>query len=88
MRVNLKLVFGRGEKEMKGAKASSLPAFPSRPFSINLFIGPEGGFTYEEVTLAQRYGIVPITLGPRILRAETAGLVAAAAILYELGDLS
>jgi len=81
-RVNLKLVFGKGEK---GNKA---PSFPSRPFSINLFIGPEGGFTSEEVTLAQQYGIVPITLGPRILRAETAGLVAAAAILYELGDLS
>jgi 16S rRNA U1498 N3-methylase RsmE len=31
---------------------------------------------------------VPVTLGPRILRAETAGIVAAAAILYELGDLA
>jgi 16S rRNA (uracil1498-N3)-methyltransferase len=84
-RVNLKLVFGKGEKKAKGEKALS---FPSRPFSINLFIGPEGGFTLDEVILAQRYGIVSITLGPRILRAETAGLVAAAAILYELGDLS
>jgi 16S rRNA (uracil1498-N3)-methyltransferase len=84
-RVNLKLVFGKGETKSKRREA---PAFPSKPFSINLFIGPEGGFTLEEVILAQRYGIVPITLGPRILRAETAGLVAAAAILYELGDLS
>ena len=84
-RVNLKLVFGKEQKKSKGKKT---PSFPSRPFSINLFIGPEGGFTFEEVTLAQHYGIVPITLGPRILRAETAGLVTAAAILYELGDLS
>jgi 16S rRNA (uracil1498-N3)-methyltransferase len=84
-RVNLKLVFGKGGKQAKGKKALS---FPSRPFSISLFIGPEGGFSFEEVTLAQRYGIVTITLGPRILRAETAGLVAAASILYELGDLS
>ena len=85
-RVNLKLVFGqKGETKSKGKEALS---FPSKPFSVNLFIGPEGGFTLEEVVLAQRYGIVPITLGPRILRAETAGLVAAAAILYELGDLS
>jgi len=83
--VNLKLVLGKGERE---TKKSSFPSFHSRPFSVNLFIGPEGGFTFEEVILAQRYGIVPITLGPRILRAETAGLVAAAAILYELGDLS
>jgi 16S rRNA (uracil1498-N3)-methyltransferase len=83
--VSLKRVFGKERKEAKGSKA---PSFPSRPFSINLFIGPEGGFTSEEVTLAQRYGIVPITLGPRILRAETAGLVVTAAIFYELGDLS
>lgn len=83
-RVNLKLVFGREEKKAKGKMA---PSFPPRPFSINLFIGPEGGFAFEEVLLAQRYGIVPISLGPRILRAETAGLVATAAILYELGDL-
>jgi len=59
----------------------------ARPFSINLFVGPEGGFTADEVDLAQRYGVHPVTLGPRILRAETAGLVAATAILYELGDL-
>jgi 16S rRNA (uracil1498-N3)-methyltransferase len=39
------------------------------------------------MTQAQRYGAIPITLGPRIMRAETAGLVAATAILYELGDL-
>jgi 16S rRNA (uracil1498-N3)-methyltransferase len=57
------------------------------PFSINLFVGPEGGFTLEEIVLARRYGLQPITLGPRILRAETAGLVVAAAVLYELGDL-
>lgn len=83
-RISLKLVFGKGDR----GRNRSVPPFPSRPFSVNLFIGPEGGFTLEEVILAQRYGIVPITLGPRILRAETAGLVAAAAILYELGDLS
>jgi 16S rRNA (uracil1498-N3)-methyltransferase len=57
------------------------------PFSVNLFVGPEGGFTPDEVELARQYGVIPTSLGPRILRAETAGLVAAAAILYELGDL-
>jgi 16S rRNA (uracil1498-N3)-methyltransferase len=57
------------------------------PFAINLFIGPEGGFTPEEIELAGRYGLRPVTMGPRILRAETAGLVAGAAILYELDDL-
>jgi 16S rRNA (uracil1498-N3)-methyltransferase len=57
------------------------------PFSVNLFIGPEGGFTVDEITIAQRYGLVPATLGERILRAETAGIAATAAILFALGDL-
>lgn len=57
------------------------------PLTINLFIGPEGGFTADETAIARSYGLIPVTLGPRILRAETAGIVAAAAILYELGDL-
>jgi 16S rRNA (uracil1498-N3)-methyltransferase len=57
------------------------------PLTINLLIGPEGGFARDEIRTAERYGLLPVTLGPRILRAETAGLAAAAAILYELGDL-
>ena len=55
--------------------------------AIGLFIGPEGGFADEEIAIAQDRGVVPVSLGPRILRAETAGLAAASAILYELGDL-
>jgi len=55
--------------------------------AVSLFIGPEGGLTRDEISVARGYGLVPVTLGPRILRAETAGLSAAAAILYELGDL-
>jgi len=55
--------------------------------SIHLFIGPEGGFTLDEIEFAIQHRVIPLTLGPRILRAETAGLVAASAILYECGDL-
>lgn len=55
--------------------------------SVNLFIGPEGGFSPSEVEFARGCGIVPVTLGSRVLRAETAGLVAATAVLYECGDL-
>ena len=58
-----------------------------RPFSISIFIGPEGGLTREEIEAAQGYGVQPVSMGPRILRAETAGLAAASAILYELGDM-
>ncbi len=56
--------------------------------TIHLFIGPEGGFAENEIAPARADGAQTITLGPRILRAETAGLVAASAILYERGDLS
>jgi 16S rRNA (uracil1498-N3)-methyltransferase len=54
---------------------------------LNLFIGPEGGFEDQEVDFARSQGITPVSLGPRILRAETAGLVAATAALYEVGEL-
>jgi len=63
------------------------PGRPSRPYSISLFIGPEGGLTEEEVQMARSADIRTVTLGPRILRAETAGLVAATAILFALGDM-
>jgi 16S rRNA (uracil1498-N3)-methyltransferase len=52
---------------------------------INIFIGPEGGFSGEEVDYARSRGITPVSLGGRILKAETAGLVAGALTLYELG---
>jgi len=58
-----------------------------KPFSISIFIGPEGGFTTREVDQARRYGLAPISLGPRILRAETAALAAVTMILYQLEDL-
>ncbi|MBU5455494.1 16S rRNA (uracil1498-N3)-methyltransferase [Keratinibaculum paraultunense] len=54
---------------------------------INLIIGPEGGFEREEIQLLKSVGGQSITLGSRILRTETAGLVASTIILYELGDL-
>lgn len=58
-----------------------------RPFSVNLFMGPEGGFTAAEVELAKAYGITPVTLGRRILRAETAAIAATALVLYEMDDM-
>ena len=55
-----------------------------RPSHISLFIGPEGGFATEEVEAAKAAGLQAITLGKRILRAETAALVASALVLHEL----
>lgn len=51
--------------------------------NVMLFVGPEGGFTQEEVSTAQQLGISPVSLGPRILRTETAAIVASALVLYE-----
>jgi len=51
---------------------------------VRLFIGPEGGFAAGEIALAQRLGAAPVTLGRRILRAETAALVAVALALDTL----
>ncbi|GAB4543971.1 MAG: 16S rRNA (uracil(1498)-N(3))-methyltransferase [Anaerolineae bacterium] len=52
--------------------------------SVGLLVGPEGGFTPDEVQRAAQCGIVAVNLGPRVLRAETAGLVAAANVLFAL----
>ena len=50
-------------------------------------IGPEGGFSLAEAALAKELGIASVSLGTRILRAETAAISAAAVIQYENGDL-
>ncbi len=54
---------------------------------VLIVIGPEGGFSAEEVAAARDAGGVPISLGHRILRTETAGLVVLAAALYAAGEL-
>jgi len=58
-----------------------------RAKSVAIAIGPEGGFSEEEVGALTAAGGVCVSLGPRILRSETAALFAAAAVLYSLGDL-
>jgi len=54
---------------------------------IEIWIGPEGGFSTEEVAAAKAAGIQTVGLGPRILRTETAGLVLLTVVLYEMGAL-
>ena len=55
--------------------------------TIGVVIGPEGGLSTEEGEAAQKQGGIAVSLGRRILRTETAGLVAATAILYETDNL-
>jgi len=54
---------------------------------LALFIGPEGGFAQQEMELFQAAGVQPVSLGKRILRMETAAIVAPALVLYELGKM-
>ena len=54
---------------------------------LSLFVGSEGGFDPEEVELAAKAGLIPVTLGPRILRCETAPVCALSVIMYATGNL-
>lgn len=56
--------------------------------ALTLLVGPEGGLTDAEITLAQEKNFEPLRLGPRILRTETAALTAIAALQARFGDLS
>lgn len=51
---------------------------------VAVFVGPEGGFEKEEIELAMEEGVLPITLGKRILRTETAGMAVLSIIMYHL----
>ena len=54
---------------------------------VNVFIGPEGGFEEEEVEHARSCGVIPVSLGRRILRSETAAIAVVAAVLYDVGEM-
>ncbi len=58
-----------------------------RPQKVYVMVGPEGGFREEEVVLAKNKGFVPVKLGQRILRTETAAITLVGILQYELGDL-
>lgn len=59
----------------------------SPPNEIAVVIGPEGGITREEVDSLKAIGAIPVTLGPRILRTETAGMAVLAGIMMLTGDM-
>ncbi len=57
------------------------------PQAVSLLIGPEGGLSPEEETLATRQGVLSLSMGPRILRTETAGLAAIAILNAAWGGM-
>jgi 16S rRNA (uracil1498-N3)-methyltransferase len=58
-----------------------------RPGRVLLLVGPEGGFSPEEQKIAQGQGFLPVGLGPRVLRAETAAILAVGLVQFTFGDL-
>jgi 16S rRNA (uracil1498-N3)-methyltransferase len=75
------------EEAAGNSLVEALRAAASPPPRAALLIGSEGGFEAAEVREAQAHGITPVTLGPRILRAETAALAAATLILAAWGEM-
>jgi len=72
---------------LPGLKKTAPWALRDMAGPVGLFVGPEGGFAPGEVSYAQECGLLPVSLGRRVLRGETAGLVAASLLLYEAGEL-
>jgi 16S rRNA (uracil1498-N3)-methyltransferase len=73
------------EKEPAGSLKNVSPSTASAIYAL---IGPEGGFSDEEALRARGAGFQPIRLGPRVLRAETAGIVIVSLLQFVRGDLS
>jgi 16S rRNA (uracil1498-N3)-methyltransferase len=74
------------EGERTRSLGAALAAAPGAEATAVL-IGPEGGFAVEEVALAEKAGFAPVGLGPRILRVETAAIVAVALIQAAAGGM-
>lgn len=75
------------QETLRGALRDAAPKLADKDFAVNLFIGPEGGLTEEEIEIAESLDAVVFGLGSRTLRSETATLAACTLIQYELGAL-
>ena len=73
---------GGGERVLPSPR----PGTEARP-RVSLLVGPEGGFSPAEAEMARKAGARVVSLGPRILRAETAAFVSATLVLCETGDM-
>lgn len=82
---DLSIVFWENESTPLRSDIESNEKHPVK--KILLMLGPEGGFTPQEVEMAQNSGFVVAGLGPRILRAETATLAAVTLVQYLFGDM-
>ncbi|MCD4813073.1 16S rRNA (uracil(1498)-N(3))-methyltransferase [bacterium] len=83
---HLSILFQASESPEQGWQAQL--AGLKRPDALSLWVGPEGGFTQEEVVAARKKGVRTVKLGPRILRSETAGVAAVTLAQFFWGDIS
>ncbi len=81
---SLKLLFWEGEDQTGLADIGK----NEKPGAIRFLVGPEGGFSLEEVIQARTAGFITVSLGSRVLRAETMPLVALTILQYRWGDLA
>jgi len=82
---DLNIVFWENESSPLNSSMGSNEKHPIK--KILLMLGPEGGFTQQEIEMAEHSGFVVAGLGPRILRAETATLAACAIVQHLFGDM-
>ena len=82
----LPILFYENEEKL-GLRELLPPGAAPAPKGVSLMTGPEGGFTEEEIARARAAGMRICTLGPRILRCETAPLAGLTAVMYALGEL-
>jgi 16S rRNA (uracil1498-N3)-methyltransferase len=73
--------------EKEGVKLKEILKRSKEGKKIFFVIGPEGGFSQGEIEEGKRAGFIPVTLGERILRAETASLCFLSILQYEQGDI-
>lgn len=78
----LRIVPWEGEHDQR--LGDYLRSLPEAPAAVSLFIGPEGGWEASEVALARECGAILVTLGHRVMRSETAAIIAAGIALQEL----
>ena len=86
---DLKIAFW--EEETKPFDPDNIPEniidLSARVRNILIMVGPEGGLTSDEVDRARTYGFFTVSLGPRILRAETAAIAGCTLVQYLFGDM-
>jgi 16S rRNA (uracil1498-N3)-methyltransferase len=81
---SVKLLLWEGEKTNR--LKSVLNCLPA-PDTVSIIVGPEGGLSADDVSMAANSGFLPVTLGSRVLRTETAGIALLAVLQFYWGDM-